>query len=666
MKKAVGVSLIAASVLCAAEMDMGTVEVSGGIVTKKVRDVAAEELKSADLAEALTKSVPSISLVRRSGIANDIILRGQKKDNINILIDQAKIYGACPNRMDPPTSHIVTNNIESVEVVEGPYDVENFGTLSGLVEIHTKEPQAGAHGSIDLNAGSFGYKKVAAEVSGGSEKFRMQVSASQESSEQYEDGNGDTFAQQLVNNVVAGIGTAANEYKTLYSDMEAYEKKNITVKAVASPTSDQELKLSYIGNRSDRVLYPSSGMDADYDDSDIYSLVYTIQNLSDFSKRLRFELYNSEVDHPMSTRYRNASSGMMGIMTNALTTQMSGIKVKNSFEAAGVHYSVGLDAGKRNWDGGYTTSTGMGPLHNTKSINDTDTKNKALFAKASKRFDALLIEGGIRYDDTSIDHGGAFLDRSYNALSANVMGTYRLSERSSYFAGIGKSSRVPDARELYFEKGAQIGTDTLEDTKNYELNTGYTMGYASGSLKVKGFYSKLKDYIYFHSDRTTNKFVNIDAAIYGFDVSGAHLFTQSFYADYGVAYQRGKKEEALPGQTDRDLAEIPPLKANLALTYDFGIGRLRTELVAARKWSSYDSDNGEQALGGYGVVNVQYDHDFTDALRLTVGIDNLLDKTYAVSNTYKDLTLLSSGMTGDVMLLNEPGRYAYVNLRYSF
>ena len=36
-------------------------------------------IKSADLAEALSKNVPSISIVRRSGIANDIILRGQKK-----------------------------------------------------------------------------------------------------------------------------------------------------------------------------------------------------------------------------------------------------------------------------------------------------------------------------------------------------------------------------------------------------------------------------------------------------------------------------------------------------------------------------------------------------------------------------------------------------------
>ena len=97
----------------------------------RIGDVSGEQVKSADLAEALTKNVSGISLVRRSGIANDIILRGQKKDNINILVDDAKIYGACPNRMDPPTSHVMTNLVEDIEVVEGPFDVENFGTLSG-------------------------------------------------------------------------------------------------------------------------------------------------------------------------------------------------------------------------------------------------------------------------------------------------------------------------------------------------------------------------------------------------------------------------------------------------------------------------------------------------------------------------------------------------------
>ena len=87
--------------------------------------------------------------------------------------------------------------------------------------------------------------------------------------------------------------------------------------------------------------------------------------------------------------------------------------------------------------------------------------------------------------------------------------------------------------------------------------------------------------------------------------------------------------------------------------------------MAADSWDNFDSDNGEQALAGYGVVNVRVRHDVTKSFELTAGIDNIMDKTYAVTNTYKDLTLLFDG-AGDVMLMNEPGRYLYVNGTYRF
>ena len=168
MKRIISLSLVTTAViLSASEVNtLDTISVIEESNSQIVKDVSDEQLKSADLAEALSKNVPSISIVRRSGIANDIILRGQKKDNINILLDDAKVHGACPNRMDPPTSHVLTNNIESVKVIEGPYDVENFGTLSGLVKVETKEPTKDVHGEVNLNAGSYGYRKASATVSG--------------------------------------------------------------------------------------------------------------------------------------------------------------------------------------------------------------------------------------------------------------------------------------------------------------------------------------------------------------------------------------------------------------------------------------------------------------------------------------------------------------------
>jgi iron complex outermembrane receptor protein len=119
MKRALYISMVCAGLLHASDIKMEAIDIEATVI----EDVSGEEVKSADLAEALAKQVPNISLVRRSGIANDIILRGQKKDNINVTVDGGKVCGACPNRMDPPTSHVMSNNVSSIKVVVGQYDV---------------------------------------------------------------------------------------------------------------------------------------------------------------------------------------------------------------------------------------------------------------------------------------------------------------------------------------------------------------------------------------------------------------------------------------------------------------------------------------------------------------------------------------------------------------
>ncbi|MDQ7084170.1 MAG: hypothetical protein Q9M36_04220 [Sulfurovum sp.] len=79
MKKAIAMSIIYPMVLYAESIELGTIMVETTVGTKLVKDVSGEEIKSADLGEALFRQSPSVSLVRRSGIANDIRVRGQKK-----------------------------------------------------------------------------------------------------------------------------------------------------------------------------------------------------------------------------------------------------------------------------------------------------------------------------------------------------------------------------------------------------------------------------------------------------------------------------------------------------------------------------------------------------------------------------------------------------------
>ncbi len=679
MKKLVYLSLACAAILNAAEAEVKIDTIS--VESTTLEDVSGHEIKSADVAEALAKKVPSISLVRRSGIANDIILRGQKKDNINVLIDDGKIYGACPNRMDPTTSHIVNNNIESIEIIEGPYDVENFGTLSGAVKIKTKEPTEDVHGSFNFNAGSFNYKKIAASVSGGTERFKLLLSMSNESSEQYRDGDGNTFAEQVDNFIVENPTAAGAAYQDQYRDMRAYDKKSVMGKFLFNITDDQELRFGYTANRSTDILYPSSKMDAVFDNSNLYTAEYIIRDIASISKQLDFEVYHSDVEHPMSTKYR-VSSLSMGDITSALTTDMKGAKLKNLTELTNnLNLTVGLDSSVRNWDGTYyrngvamTTPTGLVKT----SITNVDTTNMALFTSLEHQIDTLNVKYALRYDDTTITperraYNSTQRDNDYQALSANVFATYAATSNLTIFGGGGKSSRVPDARELYFigSMGNVVGTDDLKQTTNYEADLGMENKYESFTLKTKLFYSVLKDYIYYNSSNVNmmgaavNAFENIDATIYGIDVTGSYYVLDKLYSDFGIAYQRGEKDTLTTNQTDTDLAEIPPLKGNISLNYVYYKESVATiEGVGADRWKHIDQENGEQKLGAWAVMNLKVDHKFPHGFGLAAGVDNVFDRTHAVTNTYKDLTLLTGG--GDVMLMNEPGRYYYVNASYEF
>jgi iron complex outermembrane recepter protein len=647
------------------------------IEATKLTDVSGEQLKSADLAEALSKNVPNISLVRRSGIANDILLRGQKRDNLNILVDGAKICGACPNRMDPPTSHIIVDNIDGIEIIEGPFDVENFGTLSGAVKINTRKPKSGLHGRADLNIGQYDYRKGAATINGGIDSIKALVSVSGEKGGQYKDGNGNNLSEQM-DNILASSNT--QRYKDEYKNADAFEKKvSIMSKLFFDITDNRKLSLSYTGNRSSNILYPNSPMDAVSDNSDILNLNYSIKNLGYFSKAVDLGYYFSRVAHPMSNKFRvNSGSDAINEKISTLSTDMHGLKLINTVGLDhGSELKFGIDSSIRNWNGKYQGKGSQLPIDGLLSIDDVNTQNIAAFAELNKKYDSLNLKIGARFDHTEIEPGDSFNEPSnyYNSVNGFIYGNYKLNNFFSIFSGAGRSTRVPDARELYFHGSnivdgnpvnPQSGTPDLNQTRNTEVDLGFKTTSSLLKFKTKVFYSRLNDYIYYNSNKTINNFENIDASIYGMDLSGSIIATEKFYLDFGMAYQRGRKDDPLEGQKDKDLADIPPLKGTSSVNYNY-IKNLSAciELVAAPSWYNYDKDNGEQHLDGYAIVNIKLKQQIINGLLLTAGADNVFNETYTVSNTYKDLTLLSDG-TGNVMLLNEPGRYFYINATYSF
>ena len=91
--------------------------------------------------------------MHRGAIANDIVIRGFQKDNINAFLDGVRLHGACPNRMDPPAFHYDFAEVEDVQILKGPYDLANPGSLGGLVEATSKKPKKGLNADLSVTGG---------------------------------------------------------------------------------------------------------------------------------------------------------------------------------------------------------------------------------------------------------------------------------------------------------------------------------------------------------------------------------------------------------------------------------------------------------------------------------------------------------------------------------
>jgi iron complex outermembrane receptor protein len=309
------------------------------------------------------------------------------------------------------------------------------------------------------------------------------------------------------------------------------------------------------------------------------------------------------------------------------------------------------------------------PAPKLHSIYDVDTDDYGSYLKDKYVMGDLTWNLGLRFDhvETSTPRAGD-RDRSFDGLGGNVLASYRLNDTVTLFAAAGSAMRVPDPKELYYrnKKGVMIGNDALDPVRNYEVDAGVEFSYGDASLRIKGFYNYLQDDILFNSslNKGMGKYENVDATIYGVEINGDYRWSDALSFDAALAWNRGEKKDPLTGQSDTDLPDIAPLHFNAGVTWTpWDDTMLRAEFLAAARWDRIDSENGEQVIAGWGIVNLKAQKSWGEHLELTVGVDNLFDKTYAVSNTYKDLILISDGLP---MVLNEPGRYVYTNIRWKF
>ncbi|MDZ7757053.1 carboxypeptidase-like regulatory domain-containing protein [Rhodohalobacter sp.] len=142
----------------------------------------------------------NVSGIRKGGFGIDPVLRGLSGSRLNVRLDGlTATAAACPNRMDPPTSHIRLSDIERVEIHRGPHALQYGPSFGGTVNfVSHKSPDYidfGLNG--DVRAGiesNTGHQKTDARIQGGTESWDFLLSGGISSTDDYTGGSGVTVS----------------------------------------------------------------------------------------------------------------------------------------------------------------------------------------------------------------------------------------------------------------------------------------------------------------------------------------------------------------------------------------------------------------------------------------------------------------------------------------
>ena len=197
----------------------------------------------------LLRSIPGVSGIRMGGRGIDPIIRGQKNNRLNILLDGAYVYGGCPNRMDPPTAYTSMNSYDSITVIKGSQTViYGGGGSGGTVLFERRTPRFTADEPYRAEAfagykGNSDTRQYGADVAAGNPDWFLRGIVDYNDADNYEDGDGNTVRS-------------------------AYNNKEGVVILGYTPNADTRLDLSYEANREKDVLFAGAGMDSPYSDND--------------------------------------------------------------------------------------------------------------------------------------------------------------------------------------------------------------------------------------------------------------------------------------------------------------------------------------------------------------------------------------------------------------
>ncbi len=591
--------------------------------------------------------VPGVSGIRMGTKGVDPVIRGQKYNQLNVLLDGAFVYGGCANRMDPPTAWADAAGYDSVTVIKGVQSlIYGSGGSGGTVLFERDVPEFAEGEKVKGRIGG-GYQSngeawdAFADVAAGSDRAFARGIVSAREASPYKDGDG--------NEVHSGYKTRTGAL-TLGTRTEG----GTLFRFDADVTRGRD------------TLYAGAPMDAPREDGNLYKLGMDMPKAGAF-ENVRAEVYLSDVTHEMDNYSLRTNTGMwMRVDSESDTT--GGRLLGDLILGEGV-LTLGLDV--QNVDRDSTRYAGMAGMEPTASQSflwpGTELNQTGVFAEYNDEVGkASRYTVSVRYDRVEADATKAaqapdtgmspnMLYNTYYGTTAekktenNIGALYRmehdLSPRTTVFWGISRTVRTADASERFMAGNNMvtlkrwIGNPDLDPEVHNQFDVGANWRLQKTLLSVSLYYDSVNDYIL--RDRAHGQdgvlasdnaaiYRNVDARLYGFDAEAVQQWSARWRSRFTVAYVN-----ATNTTDDRPIAQTPPPEGTASLEYDRRDWMLGTRVRATMKQTRVEddplTDSGLDAgpTPGFAVWDLYGRWQATKSTELKFGIDNVFDRLYA-------------------------------------
>lgn len=566
------------------------------------------------------QSIMGFNAIKNGATNGDVTFRGMFGSRIKILTDGTENLGACPARMDAPTSYINPESYDRITVIKGPQTVRYANTGSAATVIFDREPEnlttdKPYRGQASVLIGSYGRLDHNVEAAMGDETKYAGINANRSVSNDYQDGNGDSVHS-------------------------SWERWNADLALGWKPTQDSWIELKG-GKGNGEAAYAGRTMDGTQFQRESLGLHVEQKNLTDVIKKVEAQVDYSYNDHimdnykmrtPPMTMNMGMGMSMGGGMAMEVTRRTLNARAAITTEWDRLSVISGVDS-QRNKHAGNMYMRDANPIPPLDG--DLRFESYGAFSEWAYRLNPnhKLVAGG-RFDHVKVDSAENDQQRTDTNPSGFIRIESHLPHGLNTYAGIGYVERSPDYWEI--SRISNNLLNYLNTEKTTQLDLGFELEQGALTSWVSAYAGLINDFILVPYQSNPNGSVtilparNIDATIAGAEAGVGYKFNEHFQADLSAMYAWGENT------TDhKPLPQIAPLEGRLNLRYvqeKYSLGLLWRAVAEQNRISlnegnivGYDMSKSK----GFSTFAINAAYQYSEVLSFSTGIDNLLDKAYS-------------------------------------